>query len=344
MKYLFFALAAAFIPTVFAHGWVSHITVDGTDYPGPPVATGAKDEPQVPRSPIRQLADNMRVGNLSSTEMACGRGSPGPANQVIDVIPGAKVTYAYKNIPNPETGGKTTWIHKLGPVSLYIASCSANCDPASATWYKIGQLGFKDADNWYEGDLYNGQTLSFQLPDSLPQGDYLLRSEIIAIHTSPGEIYPACTQIHFTSDGSLIVSPSNGVKFPGAYTGDEPGFKTFSINSGVDATNYVFPGPPLSNIAKGNEVSLNGGSLAISGQNVNASNNNSPSPPAAASSSAAAVVTPAAVPTPAAAFSSPNTTVASGKTCKRRRSNVPRVPQPELNRHRKARRRLSGRL
>jgi cellulase len=85
---------------------------------------------------------------------------------------------------------------------------------------------------------------SATIPASIPSGDYLLRSEIIALHSagSPGgaQFYMGCAQISVNGGGSA--NPPT-VKFPGAYKSSDPGV-TINIYYPVP-TNYVIPGPPV---------------------------------------------------------------------------------------------------
>ena len=49
------------------------------------------------------------------------------------------------------------WPHNTGPLMTYMTSCgSTSCDqfdPTGAKWFKIDQLGKKDADTWYQADI-----------------------------------------------------------------------------------------------------------------------------------------------------------------------------------------------
>ncbi|KIJ29759.1 lytic polysaccharide monooxygenase [Sphaerobolus stellatus SS14] len=313
-KYLSFALVASFIPSVLAHGWVSSVTVDGKVFRGPipPDGDGSGTMP-VTTTPIRSIATK---GPVNVDGQACGSVSASPANQVIDVKPGDKMTFQW-------TDGAETWLHGVGPISFYIAKCgntngtnsscenfSAN-DVANAEWFKIAQLGFKDEQKWFQADIQAGKPLTVQLPDGLA-GEYL---------NVPAEIYPSCTQIRFSDSapGKLVTSPTNGVKFPGAYKPDLSSNPGFQLSSNIVASAYVFPGPPLSNIAAGNEISLNSGTTNITGMNSNSTSGNGDASSAStsvgvSSSSAAGSLTSVplgSIPTPI------------GK-CKRRRFNAAR--------------------
>ena len=121
-------------------------------------------------------------------------------------------------------------------------------------------------DNADGTSTVDGKPHTFQLPSNLAKGGYLLRHEIIALHLGdqPGgaEFYPACTQINVGGSQSGTPSPDELVRFPGAYSDNDPGIL---VNAFGDAP-YDFPGPPISKLASN-------------------SSNNGPSSPSPSSSS-----------------------------------------------------------
>ncbi|KAG8798929.1 hypothetical protein FRC18_008504, partial [Serendipita sp. 400] len=88
---------------------------------------------------------------------------------------------------------------------------------------------------------------SITIPSTLPNGEYILRHEILGLHVA-GELngaqfYPNCVQIKITGGGSVAL-PS-GVAFPGAYQPNDPGILIQLWT--VSATNpaYTIPGGPI---------------------------------------------------------------------------------------------------
>lgn len=67
--------------------------------------------------------------------------------------------------------------------------------------------------------------VNYTIPSCLKPGYYLVRHEIIALHSAyayPGaQFYPGCHQLKVTGSGST--TPGNLVSFPGAYAGSDPG-------------------------------------------------------------------------------------------------------------------------
>lgn len=165
----------------------------------------------------------------------------------------------------------------------YMALCdTSTCDKfngSTAKWFKIDQIGrMSDGSTWYQQQVsayhsllsalflfflplspghttyqtrhtVNGTPISVTLPTQVAPGDYLVRNEIIALHLAEtlggAEFYPSCTQIRI--GGSQTGTPNQTVYFPGAYNDNDPGI--LDPNIFTAGAPYVFPGPPVSNLA-----------------------------------------------------------------------------------------------
>lgn len=111
----------------------------------------------------------------------------------------------------------------------YMASCgSAGCaklDSSKAAWFKIAQAGQTSTGTWAQAAIMNGEAVSVTLPTNIAPGEYLLRHEIIALHTAMtaggAEFYPSCTQIKV--GGSKTGTPNATVSLPGAYKDTDAG-------------------------------------------------------------------------------------------------------------------------
>jgi Auxiliary Activity family 9 (formerly GH61) len=106
------------------------------------------------------------------------------------------------------------------------------------------------------------------LPDDVSPGGYLVRHEIIALQLAVSvggaEFYPSCTQI--LVGGSKTGTPNQTVSFPGAYNDNDPGI--YDPNVYDPGSPYVFPGPPVSNLASpdsGTGTDVSSGSPATNG-------------------------------------------------------------------------------
>ena len=154
-----------------------------------------------------------------------------------------------RNCKNEAIGG-AHW----GPVQVYLTKVSdATTADGSTGWFKIfsnswskkagGSVG--DDDNWGTRDLSTccGR-MDVKIPSDIASGDYLLRAEALALHTAGqangAQFYVSCYQIS-VSGGGGTASPAT-VKFPGAYSANDPGIK---INIHAAISDYIAPGPAV---------------------------------------------------------------------------------------------------
>lgn len=112
------------------------------------------------------------------------------------------------------------------------------------TWAKKTGGASGDDDYWGTKDLNTccGK-MSVKIPADLPSGDYLLRAEVIALHTAGSaggaQFYMTCYQLSVTGSGSA--APAT-VLFPGAYKSSDPGIL---VNIHAAMSTYVAPGPAV---------------------------------------------------------------------------------------------------
>ncbi|KAK8159363.1 fungal cellulose binding domain-containing protein [Phyllosticta citrichinensis] len=137
-----------------------------------------------------------------------------------------------------------------GPLQFYMAKVPDG--KTAAAWDGSGQVWFKI---FGQGPTINSTGLSWPssgkkqvdvtLPASLPNGQYLLRAEHIALHGAGSEggaqFYIACAQLQVTGGGNGEPSPK--VALPGAYKATDPGI-LINIYYPVP-TNYTLPGPAV---------------------------------------------------------------------------------------------------
>ena len=67
-------------------------------------------------------------------------------------------------------------------------------------------------------------TYQYNIPKCIPNGEYLLRIQSLAIH-NPGstpQFYISCAQVNVTGGGSATPGPT--VKIPGAFKATDPGY------------------------------------------------------------------------------------------------------------------------
>lgn len=162
-------------------------------------------------------------------------------------------------------------------------------------WFKISEAGLVDANGgatpqtWAVDDLISSNgSQQITIPSCIEDGQYLLRAEVIALHSASSEggaqFYMECAQIN-VSGGTAAQTPST-VAFPGAYSATDPGILVNIYYPLL--TNYTIPGPAV--------FTCDGSSTAAT--------------TAAAVAASSAVATSAVASSSAAAVAS-NTTVAS---------------------------------
>ncbi|KAG8904208.1 hypothetical protein FRB99_002111, partial [Tulasnella sp. 403] len=269
-----FAAALSFVPAALGHGFVRVITIDGKEYKGPEPGSD-------PGSSIIRMIDTTDPNHLADAgpDLACGKGAAKRTAKLMgQAKPGSDIKFTW------DAGDGSPWPHDSGPLITYFARCDGPCSKFDATqgkWFKVDQVGKteNDTNNWVQGELLKGKDYSFKLPDDMPNGDFMMRHEIIALHLADqengAEYYPSCSQITISGgNGGPDGSPT--VSFPGGYKENDKGIH---INIWDNAKNpYPFPGPPIATFTGGKSTD-NGASSNDNSNNGNSSNDNSSNNP-----------------------------------------------------------------
>ncbi|KAF1961534.1 glycoside hydrolase [Byssothecium circinans] len=233
------ALLSALVSTASAHGLLSKITADGTEYQAyNPSFQSANPAPEVIEWSCPQCHDNGFVEPAmwtDVTKIACHK----------DATAGAKVA--------PVKAGSTidiqwtTWpeSHKA-PVIDYLAKVddATTAKAADLQFFKIDQKGYSGT-TWASDELIaNNLTWTVTIPSTIANGQYVLRHEMIALHSAGrpngAQSYPKCINIEVTVGGSA--NPP-GVTADKLYKPDDAGI-TVNIYGG-DLSGYQIPGPAL---------------------------------------------------------------------------------------------------
>ena len=115
-------------------------------------------------------------------------------------------------------------------------------------FFKIGEAGLKAGSGapgqWASDDLIkNNNTWAVKIPDNIVAGEYVLRHEIIALHSSGerdgAQNYPQC--INIVVSGGRSEKPA-GVVGTKLYTAEDPGIL---VNIYQNLAEYIIPGPKL---------------------------------------------------------------------------------------------------
>ncbi|KAI4684965.1 uncharacterized protein J4E88_004408 [Alternaria novae-zelandiae] len=212
---------------VSAHGGALNYTVGDTWYPGyDPYGDQAMQDAAV-WMPQRKWISNNPIFETTNTSLSCN--TPGtPARAYIPIRTGENITAVY-----------SYWVHTVGPMIAWMAYCdNAENDcttfaSETADWFKIGEKGLLEGSietgEWFQKafSMWDGSPSlwSEMVPVGLRAGRYLVRHEIISLHSAnKPQFYPECAHLEVTNDkeGGSIPSEEYMVKIPGVWSMDQP--------------------------------------------------------------------------------------------------------------------------
>lgn len=231
MRHLFFTLVAI-AGLSSAHTTMQYVWVNG----------------QESSSCVRRISSNSPVQNVQSGDMACNVNGANPASSVCTTAAGSQITFEWHH--ESRSTEAIAGSHK-GPIMTYMAktsSASGERNPSNLQWFKINEAGLSGGRWAVDTLISNGGKWTVQIPGSIPAGDYLIRSEILALHSAysngGAQFYIGCAQIRITGGGSA--SPST-VRIPGAYSASDPGIMVNIYNGQGQPypSSYKIPGPAV---------------------------------------------------------------------------------------------------
>ncbi|CAF3467633.1 hypothetical protein SNK03_013503 [Fusarium graminearum] len=145
-----------------------------------------------------------------------------------------------------------TGMQHPGPIQVYAAKVddATKADPSNLDWYKIHQAlvckaGTPEQLRGPSWCSWDEDSVHFKIPSTLPDGQYLVRGEHIALHGAHGgeaEFYYACAQLEISGNSASSI-PGTSVKIPGVYKQDDPAvnFSLWGSSTAYD----VIPGPDV---------------------------------------------------------------------------------------------------
>ncbi|KAG6207564.1 hypothetical protein E4U35_000858 [Claviceps purpurea] len=241
MAVMKFLLPLGYALTVAAHGRISQVVVKGVAYPGydSPSFAYNPNPPNVFGWTIKQMdLGFVSPSSFGSPDIICHRDAK-PAQSHVEVAAGDVLSLQWTPWP---------YSHK-GPVLDYLANCNGPCEKVDKTtlkFFKIDGAGLlKQNPQTFADDVLiaNNNSWQVQIPKSLAPGNYVLRHEIIALHSAGqpdgAQSYPQCFNLKITGSGTL--NPA-GVKGTELYKSTDPGIL---INIYVPTLDYVIPGPAV---------------------------------------------------------------------------------------------------
>lgn len=204
---------------------------------------------------IRAPNNNNPVQSVSSNDLTCGQ-SGYKSNTVFSVSAGSQVGLWFQHVIGGPQGSNDpdnpiASSHK-GPVTAWLAKVdnAASSSHNGLKWFKIWEDGFNTGSRKWGVDnlISNNGWVRFNIPSCVASGQYLLRAEILALHSagSPGgaQFYSSCAQLSISGSGNL--SPST-VSFPGAYSSNDASIVISIYGSSGQPDNngrsYTVPGP-----------------------------------------------------------------------------------------------------
>ncbi|KAJ2000077.1 hypothetical protein H4R26_004781 [Coemansia thaxteri] len=188
------------------------------------------------------------VNDVTTKNMRC-RNAEGidPKAATFPVKAGTEFSVVWHHYNNSITDNMVSPSHR-GPCTIYMAQQKPN--PDDNQWFKIYELGFdKTANLWCSDILRNAHgRLNFTLPMDIVDGNYLLRTELIALHKAAffngTQFYPNCVQLSISgSKNKFLDPPPHYVSFPGAYGPEDKGI-LYDVKQDK-GQNYVIPGPEV---------------------------------------------------------------------------------------------------
>ncbi|TFK40734.1 glycoside hydrolase family 61 protein G [Crucibulum laeve] len=201
---------------------------------------------------VRVPTANTAITDVTSPNLICNTNFIQPVSQAVISVPaGSKVTAQFHKTsagyvgPDPSDPLDPT---NKGPILAYLAAVpsATQANVSGLKWFKIWEDGL-DSTNYQWGSdrlFVNKGNATFTIPSCIASGQYLLRTEAIALQSAssyPGaQFYMSCAQLSITGGSASPKTPST-VSFPGAYKSTDPGIVTsiFGLSS------YKAPGPAV---------------------------------------------------------------------------------------------------
>ncbi|KAJ1836234.1 hypothetical protein IWW55_000023 [Coemansia sp. RSA 2706] len=238
--------------TTHAHTSLFYVGADG--------AYGKQDQYLIPSS-----YGNAPVKDLSSPDLRCRSKTIEPGSvEKLGLTAGGTLSIQWQHIHNSVKIPVMSLSH-IGPCLVYVSPLASNGE--GAVWHKIFAEGYDaSAKQWCTTKVIkNNGKLDVPIPAGLPNGDYLIRTELFALHQAKAlgmaQLYPNCA-VATVSGGQGTTLP-DGVAIPGVYNAKDPGIL---YDRSGDPTKYEIPGPPLFDGSAGGSGSSNSTSSQTNSQ------------------------------------------------------------------------------
>ncbi|KAG7123992.1 endo-beta-1 like protein [Verticillium longisporum] len=215
MKYTISALAFAALSQ--GHAIFQVVSVNGVEAP--------------PLSGLRAPGINNPVEDVSSNDLTCGLVTH-TSTDVIEVEAGDEIGAWYQHVLGGEqypgdVDNPIAASHK-GPITAWLAKVddAATSSHANLEWFKIAEDGFDNTRGIWGVDnlLQQDGCTYFDIPECIAPGDYLLRVELLALHSAyvpkGSQFYTSCVNLRVTRGGNF--APGETFAIPGVYEANDP--------------------------------------------------------------------------------------------------------------------------
>ncbi|KAG2018836.1 endoglucanase II [Coprinopsis cinerea AmutBmut pab1-1] len=149
--------------------------------------------------------------------------------------------------------GDYTAANHLGPLLVHMAPAVPGPTGVNTPgiWTKLYHYAYNTTDHKWSNQYFKSDAESTRghhfitIPD-VPAGDYIIRSEIIALQIADtpygAQHYPSCVQVRVTTNGTTELP--GGDSFPGSYVPGQPGLLWPTADES-DPAKYPIPGGPV---------------------------------------------------------------------------------------------------
>ena len=305
---LFTAILA--VSQVAAHGTVSGITANGVYYPGYSASLSYQNPMPAVVGWSTGTADQdngfVPPTSYAAADIICHKNATNaPISATVKA--GSEVTLNWTPWPSSHHG----------PVIDYLASCDGDCKTVDKTmleFFKIDGVGLIDDSavpgSWASDKLIaNNNSWTVTIPASIKPGGYILRHEIIALHSAGtangAQNYPQCISLQVTGSGTDVPKGTLGTAL---YKESDPGIL---VNIYAAISDYVVPGPALFSAGGASAASASSAAVASSAAPVASSyapaaSSAAPLPSSSAPTSFITAITPASSSSPTSVLPSSN--------------------------------------
>ncbi|KAK5941073.1 hypothetical protein PMZ80_006350 [Knufia obscura] len=156
------------------------------------------------------------VPSITGPEMACGIGGDITVPDTCPVVAGDQISLEHRMWPDGSQPGAIDVSHK-GNTAVYMKKVSSNADEVTGNgWFKIYWDGYDAATGLWRTDSMNANDglVTTSIPSVLAAGEYLVRSEVLALqNVGEPQMYIGCAQVQVSGSGTA--TPSNTVAIPG---------------------------------------------------------------------------------------------------------------------------------